>query len=84
MKPFQSDLQFSGRELVWLNALGRARQPLEGRGDEGADPNQTAVFQLGPGGLSPAEDDTGRQNCRKRGTRWSLQNVKHGVGGGFV
>jgi len=72
MKPFQSDLQFSGHELVWLNALGRAQQPLEGRGDRGRIPTKLQPFQFGPGGLSPAEDDTGRQNSRKGGTRWSL------------
>lgn len=83
MKAFHSDLQFSGHELVWQNTLGRAQQ-LEGRGGEGGGSQPSCcLLSSGPKG-PPLEGDTGRQNCRKGGTRWSLQNVKHGVGGGFV
>jgi hypothetical protein len=82
MKTFHSDLQFSGYELVWLNTLGRAQQHFGGRGRR--IPTKRLPSQFGPGDLSPVEGATGRQNCRKGGIGWSLQNVKHGVGGGFV
>ena len=53
----------------------------------GADPSQAAALSSGSGlagGLCLPDGVTGRQNCRKGGTGWSLPNVKQGVGGGFV
>ena len=74
--------------MVWLNTLGRAHSGLrEGWGWGGADPSQAAALSSGSGlagGLCLPDGVTGRQNCRKGGTGWSLPNVKHGVGGGFV
>lgn len=86
MKPFHSDLQFSGHELVWLNALGRAQQPLEGRGCEGGGSQANcSPFSSGPEArLQLRMTQGGRTAGREVGMRWSLQNVKHGVGGGFV
>lgn len=54
----------------------------------GADPNQAAALSVQAlplaRALSLLEGDTRRENRRKGGTRWSLHNLKHGVGGGFV
>lgn len=52
----------------------------------GADPKQTAALSVrGPEArLQLRMTQGGRTAGREVGMRWSLQNVKHGVGGGFV
>lgn len=79
---------FPGRELVWLNTQGRAQQRLEGRADEGGG-SQPGCCPLSSGSalaraLPLLAGDTRREKSRKGGAGWSLHNVKHGVGGGFV
>lgn len=54
----------------------------------GAGPSQAAALSVPGSALARAlpllADDTRREKSRKGGAGWSLHNVKHGVGGGFV